>query len=98
MAAVLGAPTPEVEERIRFWAMAAVNATDVDVEPFEIHVGVLDHGREWAVDPERILMAETVAAVLKTIASLGWPGSYAGWWQRCRSCALGWRAWSSERS
>lgn len=59
---VLGAPTPEVEERIRFWAMAAVNATDVDVEPFEIHVGVLDHGSEWAVDPERILMAETVAA------------------------------------
>lgn len=51
-----------MEERIRFWAMAAVNATDVDVEPFEIHVVVLDHGREWAVDPERILMADTVAA------------------------------------
>jgi len=59
---VLGAPNAEVEERIRFWAMAAVNATDVDVEPFEIHVEALEHGGEWAVNPERILMAETVAA------------------------------------
>ncbi len=52
----------DVEQRIRFWAMAAVNAADVEVEPFEIRVEPLPDGHQWSVNREQITMAPEVVA------------------------------------
>jgi hypothetical protein len=59
---VVGVADADVEERIRFWAMAAVNAVDVEVEPFEIRVEPLPDGHQWGVNRESIRMAPDVAA------------------------------------
>jgi len=58
----VGAADADVEERIRFWAMAAINAADVDVEPFEVRVERLPDGHQWGVNRERVMMAAEVAA------------------------------------
>jgi hypothetical protein len=64
--AVVGATDPEQERMLRFWALSAVDALGIDIDPFEIEIQAVERfpvDSNRGVNAERVMLAPEAAAV-----------------------------------